>query len=91
MTLFADLPQERLDAFLTRQVPELSRAAAQKLIEQGLVRRNGKPGKKNDKLAPGDRIDYDLPEEAEEPEIRPQKMDLNIAYEDSDVLVINKP
>ena len=56
MTLHADLPGERLDAFLARTVPELTRSAAQKLIESGNVLRNGRPGRKNDKLNPGDEI-----------------------------------
>ena len=90
MILFPDIPQERLDAFLARALPDVSRSGAQKLIEQGSVRRNGAPGKKNDRLMPGDRIEVTIPE-PEEAEIQPVKMDLNIAYEDRDVLVINKP
>lgn len=90
MTLFADIPQERLDAFLARSVPDLSRSAAQKLIEEGNVRRNGAPGKKNDKLSPGDRIELTIPE-PEPTEIQPKEMPLDIVYEDDDVLVINKP
>ena len=45
MTLYADISGERLDAFLARCGENLSRSAAQKLIEEGNVRRNGKPGK----------------------------------------------
>ena len=37
MTLYADIPGERLDAFLARCVPDLSRSGAQKLLEEGLV------------------------------------------------------
>ena len=58
MILYADIPGERLDAFLARSGEGLTRSAAQKLIEQGQVFRNGKPGKKNDKLNMGDRIEY---------------------------------
>ena len=58
MILYADMPGERLDAFLARCGEGLTRSAAQKLIEQGLVKRNGKPGKKNDKLNAGDRVEY---------------------------------
>ena len=50
MILYADIPGERLDAFLARCAENLSRSAAQKLIEDGQVTRNGKPGKKNCKL-----------------------------------------
>ena len=41
MTLYADIPGERLDAFLARSAENMSRSAAQKLIEDGLVKRNG--------------------------------------------------
>ena len=90
MILFADFPGERLDAFLARAGENLSRSAAQKLIDEGLVLRNGKPGKKNDKLCPGDRIEYTLPE-PKEVDIAPKEMALDIVYEDDDVLVLNKP
>ena len=54
MILTADIPGERLDAFLARACPDLTRSAAQKLIEGGNVLRCGRPGKKNDKLNVGD-------------------------------------
>ena len=90
MILYADIAGERLDAFLARCAENLSRSAAQKLIEEGQVRRNGKPGKKNDKLNIGDAIDYTIPE-AKSVDIQPTQMHLDIVYEDRDVLVINKP
>ena len=90
MTLTADISGERLDAFLARCAEGLSRSAAQKLIEDGLVLRNGKKGKKNDKLNPGDTIEYTIPE-AKPVDIAPTEMHLDIVYEDDDLLVINKP
>ena len=90
MILYADIPGERLDAFLARCAEGLSRSAAQKLIEEGAVKRNGKPGKKNDKLNPGDVIEYEIPE-AKPVDIQPTEMQLDIVYEDEDLLVINKP
>ena len=90
MTLFADIPNERLDAFLARCVPDLTRSAAQKLLEDGCVKRNGKQGKKNDKLNIGDEITLTIPE-PKEVEITPTEMALDIVYEDEDVAVINKP
>ena len=90
MILYADIPGERLDAFLARCGEGLTRSAAQKLIEQGQVFRNGKPGKKNDKLNMGDRIEYEIPE-AKPVDIAPTRMDLKIVYEDEDLLVIDKP
>ena len=90
MRLTADQAGERLDAFLARMGEGLTRSAAQKLIEQGQVLCNGKPGKKNDKLIPGDVIEYTLPE-AKPVDIVATEMPLDIVYEDEDVLVINKP
>ena len=90
MTLYADTPGERLDAFLARCAEGLTRSAAQKLIEEGCVTRNGRPGKKNDKLNMGDEISFSIPE-PKEVDIKPTEMALDIAYEDEDVVVINKP
>ena len=90
MTLFADTAGERLDAFLARQPGNLSRSAAQRLIEEGMVTRNGVPGKKNDRLNVGDRVEYTIPE-AKPVDIVPTEMPLDIVYEDGDMIVINKP
>ena len=65
MILTADISGERLDAYLARVCPDLTRSAAQRLIEEGNVRRNGKPGKKNDKLNIGDEISVTIPEPKE--------------------------
>ena len=90
MILFADMPGERLDAFLARSATDLTRSAAQRLIEEGCVLVNGKPGKKNAKLNTGDEISLTLPE-VKPVDIVPKEMNLEIVYEDEDVLVINKP
>ena len=90
MILFADTAGERLDAFLARSVEGLSRSGAQKLLEEGNVLRNGRPGKKNDKLNMGDEISVTVPE-PKEVDIVAKEMPLDIVYEDEDVLVLNKP
>ena len=90
MVLFADIAGERLDAFLARSVEGMSRSSAQKLLEDGHILRNGKPGKKNDKLNIADEISVTLPE-PKEVDIVPKEIPLDIVYEDEDVLVINKP
>jgi len=90
MTLYADIAGERLDAFLARCAEGLTRSAAQRLIEEGHVTRNRKPGKKNDKLNIGDEITVEIPE-AKPVEITATDIPLEIVYEDEDVLVINKP
>ena len=90
MIITADLAGERLDAFLARSMEGMTRSAAQKLIEGGNVRLNGRPGKKNDKLNMGDEISVTIPE-PKAVEIQPTEMRLDIVYEDEDLLVINKP
>ena len=90
MIFSADMAQERLDAFLARSLPELSRSAAQKLIEEGNVLVDGAKARKNHKLSPGQQVSVTLPE-PEVTEILPKNIPLSIAYEDEDVLVINKP
>ena len=90
MTLHPDIPGERLDAFLARAVEELTRSGAQKRIEEGCVLLNGKPAKKNDKLNMGDEITLTIPE-PKEVDIVPTQMDLDVVYEDEDLLVLNKP
>ena len=90
MIFSADIPGERLDAFVARVCPELSRSAAQRLIEEGCIKRNGKPGKKNDKLNEADQISVTIPE-PKEVDIVAKEIPLDIVYEDEDLLVINKP
>ena len=90
MILTADTAGERLDAFLARSVEGLTRSAAQRLLEEGCVRCNGKPGKKNGKLSPGDEICLQIPE-PKQTDIVPKDIPLQIVYEDEDILVINKP
>ena len=90
MILTADQSGERLDAFLSRSAALSSRSAAQKLIADGNVRLNGKPAKKNDRLNPGDQVEFTVPE-PKEVDIAPKEIPLDIVYEDEDVAVINKP
>ena len=90
MTLYADTDRERLDSFLARCMEDMSRSGAQKLLEEGCVLLNGRPGKKNDKLTLGDRVDVTIPE-PKEVDIVPTEIPLDIVYEDDDVLVLNKP
>jgi len=86
----ADSTGERIDALLARNVADLSRSAAQRLIEQGDVRVNGAPVKKNYKSNSGDLVEVFLPE-PENVEILPQNIPLDVVFEDDDVIVINKP
>ena len=90
MILYADTTGERLDAFLARSVPELTRSAAQRLLEDGCVTIGGKPVKKNYRTTSGDEITVEIPE-PQEVDIAAKDIPLEIVYEDEDVIVINKP
>ena len=90
MRLELDQTGERLDAAIARLVPGLSRSQAQRLLEEGLVTFEGNPLKKNEKSRAGMILDITLPEAAET-DLQAQDIPLDIRYEDSDVIVINKP
>jgi len=90
MTLTVTNGGMRLDAFLAEREESLSRAAAQKLIEGGLVSVNGVKAAKSTRLAAGDTVCFSLPE-PKPLEAAAQDIPLDIVYEDADLLVINKP
>jgi 23S rRNA pseudouridine1911/1915/1917 synthase len=91
LTLTADREGERADQFLSRSVENLTRSAAQKLLEQGKVTTaEGRPLKKNERPEPGTVLFIDLPD-PEPLDAVPQNIPLDIVYEDEDVVVVNKP
>lgn len=85
-----DNAEERLDKFLAKIYENQSRSFFQKLIKEQLVLVNGIPQKANYRTNPEDMISVTIPK-AQEVEILPENIPLNILYEDADVLVINKP
>lgn len=82
--------QMRLDKYLAEQFPEQTRSYLQKLIKEGQVLVNGKSVKSGYQLSRGDEVSVNIPE-PKELDVEPQKMDLDIVYEDEDVILINKP
>lgn len=82
--------QMRLDKYLAEQFPEQTRSYLQKLIKDGEVTVNGKNVKTGYQLSKGDEVCVNIPE-PKELDVEPQKMDLDIVYEDEDVILINKP
>jgi 23S rRNA pseudouridine1911/1915/1917 synthase len=83
----------RLDVYLANAMPEVpSRVFIKKMIDAGQVKVNGRLEKVKYKVAAGDHIEADIKEEDFAPKDVPaEKMDLNIFYEDEDLVVINKP
>ena len=81
---------ERLDRFLARQFPALSRTRLAALIHQGQVRIAGAAAKPARRVAPGEWVEIEV---TPRPQIgaRPVELPLEILYEDEDVVVVNKP
>mgnify|MGYP001041278945 CR=1 FL=1 len=80
----------RLDKVLAERLPDLTRTAIQRLLEEELVLINGKPAAKNRKGRAGDSVAVRIPD----PEplcLQAENVPLDIVYEDDDLLVVNKP
>ena len=80
---------ERLDLFLRTHCPQHSRSSIQALIKAGAIRVNGQKTRPAYLVQPGDEIAVELPE-SEPSTARPEPLPLSIAYEDDDLLVVNK-
>ena len=80
----------RIDKYLADTAGQLSRSYIQKLLKEGRVLVNGKTVKASYVVEDEDVLSMDIPE-AVEPEIEPEAMELDILYEDDDVILINKP
>ncbi|AOC56857.1 MULTISPECIES: RluA family pseudouridine synthase [Bacillus] len=85
-----DQTSERLDKFLSTTEPEWSRTQVQQWVKDGLIEVNGKQVKANYKVQAGDEIKVEIPD-PEVLDVEAEPMDLDIYYEDADVLVVNKP
>jgi len=80
---------ERLDVALTQKT-EKSRSFIQNLLREQRVRVNGIPQKANYKIQQEDIVEMNIPQ-PRELDVRPENLDIEIIYEDQDVLVVNKP
>jgi 23S rRNA pseudouridine1911/1915/1917 synthase len=81
----------RLDRWLVSQRPEQSRARLQKFIEAGCVRVNGVTGRAKTPLRQGDTVELWMPPPEPLPYLLPQAIPLDVLYEDSHLIVLNKP
>ena len=79
----------RLDKFLAEKLPDLSRSAAQRLIDSGQVTVNGDPVKASYKVSAGDEVVAFLPAD-EPPGLVPEAVPLEVVYEDQALLVVDK-
>ncbi len=91
----AEISGERIDSYAAEALSSdeeriFSRSSVQKLISEGMLTVNGASCKTNYKVKQGDLVEVVLPE-PEEPDAQPENIPLDIVYEDSDIIVINKP
>lgn len=80
----------RIDRYLSEAASDFTRSYLQKLVKEGAVTVNGKAVKASYAVEAGDRIELEIPEQ-KEPDILPENLPLDVLYEDSDVILVNKP
>lgn len=85
-----DLEGERIDHCVSMLIDSFSRSFLQKMIKEGSVLVNGAPVKSSYRAAAEDEVRLFLPPSVE-PDVKAENIPLDILYEDSDVIVINKP
>lgn len=81
----------RIDKFLMQRLEGATRNKLQQSINLGMVTVNCKEVKPNYKVKPGDSVIIFSDMSPEETDIVPEKLNLDIAYEDADLIIINKP
>lgn len=89
LTVEDEFEKERIDAYMALLLPDYSRGVIQTWIESEKVLVNGKKVKNNYRLKLDDEISYEITEA--DTTIKPIEMELDIVYEDDDVMVVNKP
>ena len=89
LTFPSDVEPERLDSFISRSVPEITRSAALRLIETGSATVNGQKQKPALKLKGGEEVSIIIPPPAPA-EPQPEEIPIEVLYEDSEVVVVNK-
>jgi 23S rRNA pseudouridine1911/1915/1917 synthase len=86
-----DAANQRVDVWLAKQLPDLSRSRIQSLIKAGRITVEGKPARPHGKLLKGMEIEIDIPPARPPADLIAEDIPLEIIYEDSDIVVVNKP
>lgn len=81
---------QRIDSYIAKKIPELSRSEIQKFIKEGFIKVNEKLINKNYKLKLNDKISMNSLQK-KQLQLIAQKIPLDIIYEDNDLIIINKP
>ena len=84
-----DCQGQRIDKALSNMEGIVSRAAIQRMLDDGDILVNGKSVKASYKLEKGDKVELTI-KDAEEVDIKPEDIPLDVVYEDKDILVVNK-
>lgn len=87
--IYSQSERVRIDVFVAT-IADVTRSRAAKLVTDGLVFINGKVASKSDKPQAGDEVTVHLPD-PQPYDVLPQNLNLDIVFEDDDLLVVNKP
>ena len=93
MIIYIDENDEnkRLDSFLSEITPDISRSKIQNFIKAGRIKINDTLKKPSYILKENDKVDFEIPDDQKELEIKPQNIPIDIVYEDENMLVVSKP
>jgi 23S rRNA pseudouridine1911/1915/1917 synthase len=89
--LIADRGGERLDVFVARRLPELSRSHAHRLISEGLVSADGRQLKPSDRLVAGANVSVTIPPPAPAGDLVAEHIPVTVIFQDFDLMVVDKP
>ena len=88
--IVVDEDNVRLDAYIAKKCSDISRTTVQRLVNEGNVLVNGDIKKISYKVQVGDEIEINVPE-AQEIDLKPENIPIEVMYEDNDIIVVNKP
>jgi 23S rRNA pseudouridine1911/1915/1917 synthase len=89
--LVADRGGERLDVFVARRLPELSRSHAQRLIQDGLVSVDARQMKASERLSAGAKVKVQIPPPEPAPGLEAEAIPVTVLFQDFDLMVVDKP
>lgn len=89
-TLAVEISDSRLDRYIVEHLPELSRAAVQRLIDDAQIRVDGSARKASYRVQVGEKISIEIPP-PETTAVRAEKIPLDVLFENRDLIVVNKP
>jgi len=91
LTVPSDARHQRLDRWLATQLPQRSRSEIQRWVRDGLVRVDSRVAKSSQKLEPAQTVQIAVPAPSAVPTLHAQDIPLSIVFEDSNLIVVDKP